>query len=119
MTKKERKNLQLQRHYAAIEKLVSICGGSKLATKTVAHRAAEEYCNGDIQIEDFNEIEKVIVEDVQKLFNGKLQGFFVNTDPRGYALKIKDKVVREVYPEARLHTDMGGYGILAPEITGE
>jgi hypothetical protein len=129
MNKKERKNLQLQRHYAAIEKLVSICGGSKLATKTisnrlrhleaVAHRAATDYCNGELQIEDFNVIEKDITEKVQKFFNGKLQGFFVNTDPRGYALKIKDKVLKETYSEIGLFTDMGGYGLISPEITGE
>lgn len=45
---------------------------------------------------------------------------FVNLDPRGYALKISDEWLRERshgHPSAvRIHTDWGGYGILAPEI---
>jgi hypothetical protein len=45
---------------------------------------------------------------VKKLLPG-VEGFFINGDPRGYSLKIKEKI----YPE--LHQDWGGYGILAPE----
>jgi len=37
---------------------------------------------------------------------------FINGDPRGYALKISDKYVRE--RQLRIYSDMGGYGILAP-----
>ena len=40
---------------------------------------------------------------------------FINSDPRGYALKIQDTWMRE--HGAELETDWGGYGILAPEIT--
>lgn len=39
---------------------------------------------------------------------------FINLDPRGYALKIDDEWMRR--KDAKLHTDMGGYGIIAPEI---
>lgn len=47
-------------------------------------------------------------EKVKKLFNGiEPKGFFINYDARGYALKIKDCKV--------LDTDMGGYGLMAPE----
>lgn len=42
------------------------------------------------------------------------RGVFVNLDPRGYALKIDDEYMRA--HNLKLHTDMGGYGILAPEI---
>ena len=43
---------------------------------------------------------------------GKLpKGFFVNLDPRGYALKLEPGSVP--YP---LHEDWGRYQILAPEI---
>jgi len=38
---------------------------------------------------------------------------FINGDPRGYALKINDKYVRE--NQLRIYSDMGGYGIIAPE----
>lgn len=40
---------------------------------------------------------------------------FFNGDPRGYALKIEDSWMRS-HPDAKLHQDWGGYGILAPEI---
>lgn len=41
---------------------------------------------------------------------------FINRDPRGYALKIDDVWTHN--KQARIYRDFGGYGILAPEITG-
>lgn len=41
---------------------------------------------------------------------------FLNRDPRGYALKIKESWMRERH-ELRLHRDWGGYGIIAPDLT--
>lgn len=38
----------------------------------------------------------------------------INRDPRGYALKISDEWMSK--HKAELHRDLGGYGILAPEI---
>ena len=52
-----------------------------------------------------NEIEK----QVQKIFDNKLTGFFINYDSRGYALKIKAD-------NNPLGQDWGGYYILSPEI---
>lgn len=40
---------------------------------------------------------------------------FLNGDPRGYALKIESDWMRERL-KLRLHTDWGGYGILAPDL---
>ena len=39
---------------------------------------------------------------------------FVNLDARGYSLKIDSDYVRD--NGLKVHTDWGGYGILAPEI---
>lgn len=39
---------------------------------------------------------------------------FINRDPRGYQLKIRDSYVAE--RGLKIETDWGGYGILAPEI---
>jgi hypothetical protein len=50
-----------------------------------------------------------IKKQVQKIFDNKLEGFFINYDSRGYALKIK----AETNP---LGQDWGGYYILSPEI---
>jgi hypothetical protein len=52
-----------------------------------------------------DEIEK----QVQKIFDNKLEGFFINYDSRGYALKIKAD-------NNPLGKDWGGYYILSPEI---
>jgi transcription initiation factor IIE alpha subunit len=52
-----------------------------------------------------DEIEK----QVQKIFDNKLEGLFINYDSRGYALKIKAD-------NSPLGQDWGGYYILSPEI---
>jgi transcription initiation factor IIE alpha subunit len=52
-----------------------------------------------------DEIEK----QVQKIFDNKLEGLFINYDSRGYALKIKAD-------NNPLGQDWGGYYILSPEI---
>lgn len=40
---------------------------------------------------------------------------FINRDPRGYALKIKNDYVRE--HNLNIYKDWGGYGILSPDFT--
>lgn len=47
-------------------------------------------------------------------------GFFINGDPRGYALKIDNENSggKKLIDAVKLHTDWGGYGILSPEIEG-
>ncbi len=68
---------------------------------------------------------EAILAKVDKILGFKKQGIpvFVNRDPRGYALKIKDDWMWENYnklPDAYyLYIDFGGYGIIAPEFTGE
>ncbi len=39
----------------------------------------------------------------------------VNRDPRGYCLKIDDAWIAA--NNVKIHRDMGGYGIIAPEIS--
>lgn len=52
-------------------------------------------------------------------------GLHVNRDPRGYALKfseewtVKFNQSRRAAGLAGIYTDMGGYGILAPDLTNE
>jgi len=40
-------------------------------------------------------------------------GIFLNTDPRGYALKIPDDIVEE--KNLTIHKDWGEFGIIAPD----
>ena len=42
---------------------------------------------------------------------------FINRDPRGYAIKIPDSWMRTYH--VQLHHDLGGYGIIAPDLTVE
>ena len=77
-----------------------------------AHYAAERYCNGDISEQEFDEIEKKIMNRLREWLPNAPSGVFVNGDPRGYALKIDNP---EPVRELNLYRDLGGYGILAPE----
>ena len=73
-----------------------------------AHRAAENYCN--LENYNYDKVHNRIVNQVKELFGGSLpEGFFINADPRGYALKIKS----ENRPEG-MYRDWGDYGILLP-----
>lgn len=74
-----------------------------------AHRLAERYCNEEMPEGEYEREEDSIIKGVTKLFGGQLpQSFFVNSDPRGFALKVNP------CPEG-MHRDWGGYGILAPD----
>jgi hypothetical protein len=53
-------------------------------------------------------LDKVRAE-VQKLFKNKLEGFFINYDARGYALKIKAE-------NCPMSQDWGGFYLLSPQI---
>lgn len=73
-----------------------------------ANYIATQACNGEIDDQEYDHREIFITSEVKRLFNGKLpKGFFVNGDPRGYALKCEgnDKIS---------FTDWGSYQILAP-----
>ena len=129
MNKAERKQIQLERHYQALEQLAKLCGvdnanGKKLSNKlrqieAIGEKASLDYCNGDIDPDQFDSITGEITGNVQYLFNNNLKGLFVNSDCRGYALKIKTETMQNEYKEIRLQNDWGGYGLLAPEITGK
>lgn len=142
MTKKERRKLQLERHYSALVRLAEECGikkadGKKLSIallklEKLAHQGAEAYCNGEnFYSYNFNgnenawgEFSDMVKKRIQYLFEGKIPPFFyLNGDPRGYALKIRgagagNEYGREIIAKTGLTTDWGGNGLLAPEITG-
>ena len=48
------------------------------------------------------------IEEFQKM------GIFLNTDPRGYALKISDEIVKD--NAWTIHKDCGEFGIIAPDL---
>jgi hypothetical protein len=80
-----------------------------------AHRLAERACNEDLGEGYQEKKEKSILKRLDAILNFRAQNIpvFLNGDPRGYALKIDNKYVRD--HELDIHRDWGGYGIIAPE----
>lgn len=129
MNRKERMNEQIMAHGENLKRLFNVdMDADKLARKihsleVKAHKLAEDYCNGEngVDSENWEDLSGVILNKVDKVLNFKRQGIpvFVNGDARGYALKIDDNFMRGYLSKGgRLHTDWGGYGILAPEFDG-
>lgn len=80
-----------------------------------AHRLAERECNENLP-EGYSERKTAsILARLDAILGFKAAGVpvFVNGDPRGYALKIDDKYVRE--HSVDIDRDWGGYGIICPE----
>ena len=77
-----------------------------------AHRRTTLECNEAISDEESEKWHDRFVSRLTKnLGVDKMpDGFFINYDPRGYALKMKEGTFQK-----GLWTDFGGYGILAPE----
>ena len=83
-----------------------------------ANAAATAQCNGELYrgqpYRDEAAWERFIAHttaEVGRILGYVPRGLFVNSDPRGYSLKIEGEI-----PEG-MHTDWGGYGILAPDFT--
>jgi hypothetical protein len=73
-------------------------------------------CNGPEYPEgESDRLVDALLGKVNELLGNHAVPVFINLDPRGYALKIDDEWMRE-HREFSLHTDWGGYGIIAPEI---
>lgn len=73
----------------------------------------EAACNTQVGADYLPTAIQIYTEQVREVLGTLPTGFFINTDPRGYALKLdNDKVPAAI---EGLHRDMGGYYILAPE----
>jgi len=79
----------------------------------------EDYCNGILDYERW--------EFKHKVFEGKLEDIlnpsnpdvlYVNGDPRGYGLKIESEEKKRLFEQdnINIYSDMGGFGILAPDL---
>ena len=77
-----------------------------------AHRLAESFCNGDINQLEWDTQGNKILKKVEAILKDK-KNLLLNGDPRGYALKIDDKYIRD--NNFNIYRDLGGYGIIAPD----
>ena len=121
MNKKERMYDQIKTHGDNLNKIFhtqldNITLSKKLfRLENKGNRIALDYCNGDMENEDFETQKDKILKSVDKILNFSKQNIpvFFNSDPRGYALKIKDDYTRDI----TIYRDWGGYGILAPDFS--
>lgn len=83
--------------------------------------ASVSYCNGDSSRETWDRTVDLGKHILTGILGTLPPGFFVNSDPRGYALKINNENAegRALIEAVGLQRDMGGYGILSPEINGD
>lgn len=82
--------------------------------EVIANRLACDYCNGVIGTEEWDKESGEVWDKLIKIIgstNGRY--CFINSDARGYALKIKS----EYTPQPGVYSDWGGYGILAPDFS--
>ena len=99
--------------------------------ETKASRICTDYCNGDFDAgengEKLDAALDPILAKVNAILGNKPEDIlravpvFINRDPRGYALKIESDWTFAYCQKTgrRIYSDLGGYGILAPEITGD
>lgn len=120
------KNMRQRQHFLELAKLIEKNSADNppeyllvLAGETIykdllrvehkAHRLAERRCDDPTMTEEREErLEKRYTKEVAGILGYLPDGFFINGDPRGYALKIAgDSPIS--------YTDWGGYHILAPD----
>jgi uncharacterized protein YwqG len=77
-----------------------------------AHKISEDYANG--YIDDIDKYILPIEKSLDKILGYKKKGIpvFINTDPRGYALKVESSYAFKT----QLPRDWGGFGLIAPDL---
>ena len=122
MTKKQERRQARLKHLLALQRILKIDDILTVASifdELKRHerrycKLSTDNCNGDIDGDKFNRYSENVERKVKELIP-QVSGLYFNSDPRGYALKIDDKVMRTEYADTGLTKDWGGYGILAPE----
>jgi hypothetical protein len=85
-----------------------------LQLEDMAHKKAEYWCDFSYTDEEREEYEQYILSLICDVLDiDAHDSIFFNSDPRVFALKIKDDFVRE--SKSNIYRDLGGYGIFAPD----
>ncbi len=111
LTKQERKFNHIKK-LQSIGLCVDFSDLKKLEKR--GQKLGEDCCNFlSMESTAFKRREKRLLNDVARAFGGVLpEGFKLNLDPRGYALKIDFEGNTNLL---NIETDFGGYGILVPD----
>ena len=132
MNKKEQMYQEIEKHGENLNRIFKTSKGNIALCKSLrrleakAHKLATDYCNGEngVNSDNWEALTTPILKKVCKLLNVKPSvnmcpddsyPIKLNGDARGYALKIEDSYVREHC--LKIYRDMGGYGILAPDLS--
>ena len=134
MTKHERMMIRIKLHGETLLAMfprakerdpIKLCKALR-RLESKASLAAVNYCNGAIDMESWESLKDSTLAKLDKLLRPTgAEGLFINGDPRGYALKVDDAFTRRFNCDRidsnlpPLHRDLGGYGILAPDLTNE
>jgi len=127
MNKKQRMYERIERHGLDLIDLFELSSSTdpiKLCKKLrrielEASRITAAYANGEIDgntMENkLNRIEIKLVQILPTRFIGNkvTACWFINCDPRGYALKVPETLAMEHH----IYKDWGGYGIIAPDFS--
>lgn len=122
-TKKDRMYAQIQKHGERLNAIfntgldpVALCKKLFSLENKLRH-ANTMYTNGDWESDRTDQVEKEVMAKVDKILGYKAKKIpvFNNDDPRGYSLKIENDWMHSHQGKTPLYTDMGGYGILAPD----
>ena len=73
-------------------------------------RAAVAYCNGDMQMEEYEVLTARMLLRLQDIL-GRGAPLVLNGDPRGYALKLDEEWCKG----KKIATDWGSFGLLFPD----
>ena len=121
MTKRENMYRAIETHGENLKFIFGLNIDAVVLSKKVhrievfAHKKTEDYCNGLIETDEWDSMAEKILKRLDSLLHFRDKGIpvVVNTDARGYALKIPAEYVTE--HNMRIYTDWGNNGILAPE----
>ena len=80
------------------------------------HSESTDYCNAAIDTDQWELSKDKAIKSLDNILNFKNLNVpvFINSDPRGYALKIDDEYMRA--HNIDLPRDWGGYGLIAPDL---
>ena len=119
MNKKDKMYQKIDKHGQRLNNLFSTGVNNVALCKKLfrlenrVHRLAEDYCNGRINHEQYEETSDILLEEVALTLGTDESNIFINGDPRGYAIKFTTEFTNNNIKN--MWRDMGGYGIVAPD----